>query len=1164
MDNGILSATWWGYLALHPEVFKIMPTPCIVLASDPPLFTITDVNGAMESLAGCKENELTGKGICEVLSERTGVDKNECKQWIEKAILEGLPMKLPLLKYNKKWNDNEVTADYVYLQATVVPLLDSAGCVSKLFFPLTDVTEIKRNELSENNIAAGRDTRLLEETQRVARIGSWETSLSDKTIVWSDMTRKIFEVGDDFDPPFDNFRIFFKVESDYDTFIDLVQEAIESGQLFDTEIRITTAQGNERWIRITGQAEYHNGRCSRIYGAVQDITEKKTTEYLLTESRNKLQSLIESVNGIVWEATASEFEFSFVSDNVKSILGYTPEEWLGERHFWESHIHPDDLEKAVSYCERQVSLLKDHIFDYRMIKADGSIIWIKDIVSVIIEDGQPACLRGLMVDITETKIIEELNVLERAVLKQSATNDTSLNEVVSMYLRGIETIFPAMQCSMHKIKENCLDLAVAPSISPVYLQALYNLPIGPMAGSCGTAAYLKERVIVTDIANDKRWMDHAALALEYNLRACWSQPIINSEGFVLATLGFYYNKVRSPLESELMVIERTSSILKVILENRHKSILLEETTLLMQQGQELAGFGNWQWDISNNLVKWSEVLYDIYGLDKNSFKATFEGYQELLHPNDRERVKEGILQVLRDKRDIVFEERIVRPDGEIRHLKSWGRLQSDENGNPVKMLGACLDITESKKNQELLMASESRLRNILNAQTNYVIRIDLDGNYTYYNNKYREDFEWIFGGKELYGNSPMATIIPAHQHRVEETFMKSVQNPNQVFQVELDKISPSGGVQSTFWHFICLTNINGEPYEVQCIGLDITAKKKAENALKRSNERYKYVSKATEDAIFDWNSETGHIRWGEGFTRLFGLENNEKKNHTLESWKNRIHPSDREIVLESLSKTVNDIGKDRWQSSYQFRKKNGVYAYVQENGYILRNAGGEIVRMIGVLRDVTKQKQEEHHLKLLESVITHAHDLVIIAQADPMIKTSLSILYTNEAFARITGYELSDVVGENLLLFTGLDPGGTEEEKWIQTIKNGLAVQMETSLKKKNGTQVWISLSVNPVEDEKGHITHWVSIGRDISESRRYTRAIEQQNEKLKNIAFMQSHVVRAPLARLMAAVDLIKNYHNSELEHKQFLDYILSSANELDGIIREISEKARESRSAG
>jgi light-regulated signal transduction histidine kinase (bacteriophytochrome) len=121
-----------------------------------------------------------------------------------------------------------------------------------------------------------------------------------------------------------------------------------------------------------------------------------------------------------------------------------------------------------------------------------------------------------------------------------------------------------------------------------------------------------------------------------------------------------------------------------------------------------------------------------------------------------------------------------------------------------------------------------------------------------------------------------------------------------------------------------------------------------------------------------------------------------------------------------------------------------------------------------------------------------------------------------------------------------------------------MALQMEARLSKKDGSQYWISLSLNPVEDEKGHITHWVSIGRDISERRRYTTAIEQQNETLKTIAFMQSHVVRAPLARLMGAVDLMRNYCNSEQENQQILDYILASAHELDGVIKDISEKAK------
>jgi len=123
---------------------------------------------------------------------------------------------------------------------------------------------------------------------------------------------------------------------------------------------------------------------------------------------------------------------------------------------------------------------------------------------------------------------------------------------------------------------------------------------------------------------------------------------------------------------------------------------LHETSLLMAHGQELANFGNWTWDIINNKVTWSAALYQIYGLDQTTFKATFEGYQELLHPDDRERVYNLIGGALASKNDVTFEERIIRPDGEMRYLRSWGRVQTNADGVPVKMIGACLDITDSK------------------------------------------------------------------------------------------------------------------------------------------------------------------------------------------------------------------------------------------------------------------------------------------------------------------------------------------------------------------------------------------------------------------------------------------------------------------------------------
>jgi PAS domain S-box-containing protein len=1156
MNSSLFPGTTHGSIYTRPDVLSMLPAPGLVLAPNAPIFTILESNKAFRALLGNPAYELAGKGFYERFAFETSLTRNEWTELFERALTENTVVKIPVIEY--KGTAALGPSNSLFLMGSIAPVSNPENNTTCLVCSFTDVTEFKTAKQFGRDNRPNRLARLQEETERVAGIGSWEVHLQNYTVFWSNLTREIHEVADNFEPTLENFSRFFKVTSDYENFLSMVKEAADTGQLLDTEHQIITDKGNIRWIRITGQPEFEAGICKRFYGVVQDTTNKKTAESQLTESRNQLRSLIHTVNGVVWEAIAQPFMFSYISENVRTILGYTPEEWLNHPHFWEEHIHPDDLEKSVGYRQLQIHHQKDYILDYRMIKADGGIIWIKDIVSAVQEVGKPPRFRGLMVDTSENKIIEELNKLEKTVLEQNATNDTSLHEVVTGYLRGIEAIFPGMHCSMHKVKENRLELALAPSLPPAYFQKLYNIPIGPLVGSCGTAAYTQERTIAADIANDPRWADYAAFALTFNLRACWSQPIINSDGVVIATLGFYYNKVRFPKENELSVIERTASILKVILESRQKSVLLEESALVMKQGQELAGFGNWQWDILNNVVKWSDGLYNIYGRNKSEFKATFEGYMELVHPDDRDRVKQALLGVLDDKNDVVFEERIVRPDGEIRHLKSWGRLQMNEEGIPTKMLGACLDITESKKNQELLIASESRLRNLVNAQTNYVMRIDLQGEYTYYNNKYFEDFRWIFDGDDLYGKDSMATVTNAHIERVVETFRKCRENPNQVFQIELDKKAPNDGIRSTFWHFLCITNSKGEPFELQCIGLDISDKKKAEDSLKRSNDRYKYVNKATNDAIYDWNSQTDRVKWGEGFTRLFGFETSDEHSYFGNSWHDLIHPSERNEVLKSLHCALEDPGQERWQSSYRFRNKNGNYSYVQENGYILRNSEGKTLRMIGVLRDVTKQKQEEHHLKLMESAITHANDIVIIAEAEPTDNTSLKIVYVNEAFTRIIGFSQEEVMGQNPLLYTNYDPESTDRPEWIHAIRNGLPLQGETNAMKKNGSKTWISLSLNPVEDEKGQITHWVSIGRDISESKRYITAIEQQNETLRTIAFMQSHVVRAPLARLMGAAGLIRDYQNSEQENAQLLDYILTSAQELDSVIKDISNKSQ------
>lgn len=413
-------------------------------------------------------------------------------------------------------------------------------------------------------------------------------------------------------------------------------------------------------------------------------------------SFNKYQSLLEAVNGIVWEADAITLEPTFISDSAARILGYTPDEWINTPKFWQNHIYHEDRAAILSFYSDETNRARNHNLNYRMVRADGGIVWIRDIISVVSENGRPRWMRGIMIDITEPKLLADLDRLEKEVLELNARKHTDIETVLNFYVLGIEKLFPQMKCSVLRVTGTRLNNWASPSLPEGYTSVIRDKEIGPHAGSCGAAAYLKQKVIVDDIAHHEVWAAHKEYALAFNLRASWSYPIINSQGEVIATFGIYYDKITVPDESQMAIIERSAEILKIILENRLYAGMMQDANTLISQGQALANFGTWQWDFIADKVTWSDVLYHIYGLDEKTFKATYEGYTERLHPEDRHRVSKVIQDVLATGQDAVFEERIIRPDGQVRYLKSWARLVTGDAGKPEKMIGACLDITKAK------------------------------------------------------------------------------------------------------------------------------------------------------------------------------------------------------------------------------------------------------------------------------------------------------------------------------------------------------------------------------------------------------------------------------------------------------------------------------------
>ena len=177
------------------------------------------------------------------------------------------------------------------------------------------------------------------------------------------------------------------------------------------------------------------GQARGIMAVIIDITERKQGEEALRrahdelelrvhertdalhESREHFRRLVETTNAIPWEADAKSWQFTYVGPQAVRLLGYPLEQWY-EMDFWPSHIHPDDREYAIDLCEKSSRRYEDYEFEYRMVAADGRIVWIHDFVTVISVDGVPETLRGFMLDITESKQVESVLKKQRAFLRQ--------------------------------------------------------------------------------------------------------------------------------------------------------------------------------------------------------------------------------------------------------------------------------------------------------------------------------------------------------------------------------------------------------------------------------------------------------------------------------------------------------------------------------------------------------------------------------------------------------------------------------------------------------------------------------------------------------------------------------------------------------------------------
>src|SRR5262245_39148402 len=154
--------------------------------------------------------------------------------------------------------------------------------------------------------------------------------------------------------------------------------------------------------RTNEQLQAEIAERTRAEGAREQLLAREQAAHAeAVAAQRRFRDLVNSIEGIVWEADAQTCQFLFVSQQAERILGYPVERWLSAPAFWREHIHPDDCAWAVALCVTATAENRDHAFEYRMLAADGRSVWLRDLVSVVVEQDHATRRRGVMVDITE-------------------------------------------------------------------------------------------------------------------------------------------------------------------------------------------------------------------------------------------------------------------------------------------------------------------------------------------------------------------------------------------------------------------------------------------------------------------------------------------------------------------------------------------------------------------------------------------------------------------------------------------------------------------------------------------------------------------------------------------------------------------------------------------
>lgn len=351
------------------------------------------------------------------------------------------------------------------------------------------------------------------------------------------------------------------------------------------------------WLSVNAKPEFNlDGEISQVICTFQDITARIKNDQILKEKEERLRLALAAGNQGLYDLNIQTGKAT-VNQYYAQMLGYELDEFEESNTKWRDRLHEEDRETVLkAYTDYIAGIRKEFNVEFRQKTKDGQWKWILSQGKIVEwdNDGNPLRMIGIHTDINEKKKYELLQIARNSVLDAMIAKK-NIYLILEEIVRSIEMILPDVKASILLVdKDKKLAKGASTSLPDFYNKAVEGLAIGYGVGSCGTAAYTGELVIVDNIQSHPFWQPYKELAERAGLRACWSFPFKSDSDEVLGTFATYYSKPRSPSRSELDIILEFSRITGLAVQNNLteinrrkaeeevKSLLAEKEILLKE------------------------------------------------------------------------------------------------------------------------------------------------------------------------------------------------------------------------------------------------------------------------------------------------------------------------------------------------------------------------------------------------------------------------------------------------------------------------------------------------------------------------------------------------------------------------------------------------------